>query len=95
MTISITLKNKILVSKTITKPAQTELKEYHKELLQRERQERKDKFILLALAIAGLVGVYGLVLNGVEQNSLTESDRTEIEQNDDESPNRAAVSSLR
>jgi len=82
------------VSKTITIPAQAQLKEYHKELQDRERQERKDKCILLSLAVAGLVGVYALVLNGVERNNLTESTPLETEYDNRKSSNDAAVGSL-
>lgn len=67
------------MNKTITRPTQAKLKEYHQELVQREIQERKDKFILLTLAIAGLVGVYVLVLNGVERSNMTDSSPVAIE----------------
>jgi len=68
------------VNKTITIPTQAKLKEYHKELVQRERQEKKDKFILLTLAVAGLVGVYALVLNGVERSNMSDAAPVAIEQ---------------
>jgi hypothetical protein len=82
------------LSKTITIPAKAQLKQYHQELQQREWQEQKDKCILLSLAVAGLIGVYALVLNGVEQNILTEGEPLEIEQDVNHSMNRAAVNSL-
>jgi len=82
------------VSKTITLPTQAEIRKYHKELKQKERQERKDRFILLSLAVAGLIGVYALVLNGVEQNNLTDTATPTTEQEINASSKRAAVSSL-
>lgn len=68
------------MSKTITIPTKAKLQEYHKELVQRERQEKKDKFILLTLAVAGLVGVYALVLNGVERSNMSDAAPVVIEQ---------------
>ena len=83
------------MSKTITIPAPEQLKQYHQELQQLEQQERKDKCILLALTIAGLIGIYSLVLNSVEQNNLIESVPLELEKDVNQSTNRADVGSLR
>ncbi len=83
------------MSKTITIPTQVKLQQYHKEIQERERRERKDVCVLLSLAVAGLVGVYALVLNGVEQNNITETDPIEIEQNTKQSSTSASVRSLR
>lgn len=66
------------MNKTITTP--TKLKEFHKELVQKEKQEKKDKFILLTLAVAGLIGVYALVLNGVERSNMSDATPVAIEQ---------------
>jgi len=68
------------VNKTITIPTQAKLKEYHAELIRREKQEKKDKFILLTLAVAGLIGVYALVLTGVERSNMSDAAPIAIEQ---------------
>lgn len=68
------------MSKTITMPTQAKLQEFHKELVLKEKRERKDKFILLTLAVAGLIGVYALVLTGVERSNMSDAAPVAVEQ---------------
>ena len=79
------------MSKTITIPTQAQLKQYHLELQQREKQETKDKCILLALAFAGLIGVYALVMNGVAQSNITQNSEQTLDQNVHQKSDEKAV----
>jgi len=70
------------VSKTITISTKVKLKEYHQELQKRESEARKDKCVLLTLAIAGLIGVYALVITGVEQRRASERAPVSLDENE-------------
>ena len=78
------------MSKTITISRRVKLKEYHQELQKREREERKDKCVLLTLAIAGLFGVYALVITSMGQSSTSEATPISLDENRSKVPDGAA-----
>lgn len=59
------------MDKTITISGQ--LEQFHKELQVLQKEERKDKYILLTLAIAGMLGVYSLVTLGQSSNAAIDN----------------------
>ena len=65
---------------TTTKPNQLEeLEAYHEELHHNKRAQLRDNFVLLTLAIAGLFGVYALLITGIDNQQITEGAPPKVE----------------
>lgn len=73
------------MDKTITISGQ--LEQFNQELQLIQREEKKDRYVLLCLAIAGILGVYSLVNLGTSNTVLVPaSDTTEVEGAQKEAP---------
>lgn len=53
------------MNKTITLTTKDQLEQYNQELQNKERAAKKDKYILLLLAGAGIIGVFALIMTSI------------------------------